>query len=42
MSDSAQAVETIELIELESIEELAARFNSDRGSPRLLLLLSPT
>lgn len=42
MSESAYAVENIELIELESTEELAARFNSDRGSPRLVLLLSPT
>jgi len=42
MSDSMQAVETIELIDLESAEELAALFNSDRGRPRLVLLLSPT
>ena len=30
------------LTELNSIEELRARFNEDKGTPRLLLLLSPT
>jgi hypothetical protein len=30
------------IIDLESIEDLQAEFNQDRGSPRLILLLSPT
>jgi len=42
MTDSTPSVATIELTELEGVDELASRFNSDRGSPRLVLLLSPT
>ena len=30
------------LTELNSVEDLRARFNQDEGTPRLLLLLSPT
>ena len=30
------------LINLESVEDLRSRFNADAGSPRLILLLSPT
>jgi hypothetical protein len=29
-------------VELDSIEELRAQFNADRGQARLVLLLSPT
>jgi hypothetical protein len=32
----------VTLTELNSIEELRARFNQDKGTPRLLLLVSPT
>jgi hypothetical protein len=30
------------LTDLRSVEELRARFNQDRGKPRLILLLAPT
>jgi len=30
------------IIDLQSIEELQEAFNKDRGSPRLILLLSPS
>ncbi len=30
------------LVNLQSLEDLKQRFNSDQGTPRLVLLLSPT
>ena len=30
------------LVDMNSMDDLSARFNSDTGSPRLVLLLSPT
>ena len=30
------------IAELNSVDELRARFNADRGTPRIVLLLSPT
>ena len=38
----AQKDSTSTLDDLTSVEDLMARFNADAGSPRLLLLLSPT
>ena len=32
----------VHLTDLNNIEDLRARFNQDKGTPRLLLLLSPT
>ena len=32
----------VTLTELNNIEELRARFNQDKGAPRLILLVSPT
>ncbi len=37
-----EAVDAGALTELASIEDLATAFNEDSGSPRLILLLSPT
>ena len=39
---SAPAVESSRLQELHRVAELKERFNRDQGSPRLVLLLSPT
>jgi hypothetical protein len=33
---------SVTLTDLNSIDELQARFNQDKGAPRLVLLLSPT
>jgi anti-sigma-K factor RskA len=33
---------SVTLADLNSTDELRARFNHDKGAPRLLLLLSPT
>ena len=30
------------LVDLKTVDELRERFNRDKGSPRLILLLSPT
>ena len=30
------------ITELNSVDELRVRFNADRGTPRIVLLLSPT
>ncbi len=38
----SEAIAAGELEELSSVEELATAFNADTGTPRLLLLLSPT
>ena len=32
----------VRLTDLASVEQLRTRFNQDRGTPRLILLLSPT
>ena len=32
----------VRLTDLTSVEQLRTRFNDDRGTPRLILLLSPT
>ncbi len=37
-----EAIAAGELEELSSVDELATAFNADTGTPRLLLLLSPT
>jgi outer membrane lipoprotein-sorting protein len=36
------AAGTDQLHDLKSIQDLEARFNQDQGTPRLILLLSPT
>ena len=43
MSDNAiPDVPGVTLTDIHSIEDLRARFNADHGTPRLVLLLSPT
>jgi hypothetical protein len=32
----------VTLTDLQSVEQLRATFNADRGSPRLIVILSPT
>jgi hypothetical protein len=39
---SLQPDTKVALADLRSIDDLRTRFNQDKGSPRLLLLLSPT
>jgi hypothetical protein len=39
---SRQPNSNIALTDLHEIQELRTRFNQDKGTPRLLLLLSPT
>jgi hypothetical protein len=36
------AIEANQIAELDSVEELQVRFNSDTATPRLIMLLSPT
>jgi len=38
----AAAPRAATLVNLQSLEDLKQRFNSDQGTPRLVLLLSPT
>jgi hypothetical protein len=42
ISSACSGAGTATLQNLNSIEELKARFNQDGGKPRILLLLSPT
>lgn len=39
---SLRPAANIALTDISDIEQLRARFNQDKGTPRLLLLLSPT
>ena len=39
---STEAIEAGQLRSLGGVEELQERFNNDAGSPRLILLMSPT
>ena len=39
---SLKPAANVALTDISSVEQLRARFNQDKGSPRLLLLLSPT
>lgn len=41
-SGSAHAEATAALIDLKSAADFRVQFNTDRGHPRLILLLSPT
>ena len=39
---SLRPAANVALTDISDIEQLRARFNQDKGTPRLLLLLSPT
>ena len=39
---SLRPAPNVALTDISDIEQLRARFNQDKGTPRLLLLLSPT
>ena len=39
---SLKPAANVALTDISDIEQLRARFNQDKGTPRLLLLLSPT
>lgn len=37
-----EAIEAEQLVAIDGVEDLVERFNNDGGSPRLILLVSPT